>query len=51
MILTIRKFIYIFIFYKFKSKKNLIFSDLNFRKNDYTNYTQVKSYIFKKRIL
>ena len=48
MILTIRKFIYVFIFYKFKSKKNLTFSDLNFRKNDYTNYIQVKSYIFKK---
>ncbi len=48
MIHTIRKIIYIFVIYKFKSKKNLIFSDLNFRKNDYTNYFQIKSYIFKK---
>ena len=48
MILKIRKIIYIFITYKFKSKKNLVFSDLNFRKNDFTNYFQVKSYIFKK---
>ena len=48
MILKIRKIIYIFIIYKFKSKKNLVFSDLNFRKNDFTNYFQVKSYIFKK---
>ncbi len=48
MIHTIRKIIYIFVIYKFKSKKNLIFSDLNFRRNDYTNYFQIKSYIFKK---
>ena len=48
MIFTIRKIIYIFIIYKFKSKNNLIFSDLNFRRNDYTNYYQVKTYIFKK---
>ncbi len=48
MILTIRKIIFIHIFFKFKSYKNLSFLDLNFRKIDFTNYHQVKSFIFKK---
>ncbi len=47
MIFTIRKIINVFIIYKFKSNKNLIFSNLNFRKNDFTNYFQIKTYIFK----
>ena len=48
MILLIRKIIFIFIIYKFKSYKNLSFLDLNFRKIDFTNYKQIKSFIFKK---
>tara|TARA_Y200000002_G_scaffold228740_1_gene188881 strand:+ start:219 stop:647 length:429 start_codon:yes stop_codon:yes gene_type:complete len=48
MILLIKKIIFIFIIYKFKSNKNLSYNDLNFRKIDYTNYNQIKSYIFKK---
>ena len=48
MILIIKKFFFIFIIYKFKSKKNLSFIDLNFRKIDFTNYKQIKSFIFKK---
>ena len=46
---TLRKIIFIFILYRFKSKKNLVFFDLNFRKIDFTNYYQVKTYIFKER--
>ena len=34
--------------FKIKSNKNLAYNDLNFRKIDYTNYNQIKSYIFKK---
>ena len=48
MILLIKKLIFVFIIFKFKSNKNLSYNDLNFRKIDYTNYEQVKSYIFKK---
>ncbi len=48
MITMLKKFIFIYIFLKFKSKKNLVYSDLNFRKIDFTNYKNVKSYIFKK---
>ncbi len=48
MILLIKKIIFIFVIYKFKSNKNLSYNDLNFRKIDYTNYNQVKSFIFKK---
>ena len=48
MILLIKKLIFIFIILKFKSNKNLSYNDLNFRKIDYTNYNQVKSFIFKK---
>ena len=48
MILIIRKIIFIHIIYKFKSFKNLSFSGLDFRKNDFTNYKLIKSYIFKE---
>ena len=48
MILLIKKLIFIFIIYKLKSNKNLSYNDLNFRKIDYTNYNQIKSFIFKK---
>ena len=33
---------------KFKSNKKLSYLDLNFRKIDFTNYTLVKRFIFKK---
>ncbi len=48
MILIIRKFFFIFIFLRFKSKKNVKFLNLNFKKNDFTNYSLIKSFIFKK---
>ena len=48
MILQIRKIFFIHITYKFKSSKNLSFLELNFRKIDFTNYQQIKSFIFKK---
>ena len=48
MITVIRKFIFIHVLYKFKSSKNLSFLDLNFRKIDFTNYHQIKSFIFKE---
>ena len=49
MILTFKKIIFIFITSKFRSKKNLSYLDLNFRKIDFTNYNKVKLYIFKKK--
>ncbi len=48
MIILLRKIFFIFIILKFKSKKNLSFVNLNFRKNDFTNYKNIKSFIFKK---
>ena len=48
MILQIRKIIFIHIIFKFKSSKHLSFLDLNFRKIDFTNYQQIKSFIFKE---
>ena len=51
MILLIKKLFFIFIILKFKSNKNLSYNDLNFRKIDYTNYNQVKSFIFQKKFL
>tara|TARA_B100000989_G_scaffold295808_1_gene277612 strand:+ start:2380 stop:3912 length:1533 start_codon:yes stop_codon:yes gene_type:complete len=47
MISNLRKIIFIFIIYRFKSRKKISFVDLNFRKNDFTNYHQIKSFIFK----
>ena len=48
MILIIRKIIFIYIIYRFKTHKNLSFVNLNFRKIDFTNYKQIKLYIFKE---
>ena len=48
MILQIRKIIFIHIIFKFRSSKHLSFLDLNFRKIDFTNYQQIKSFIFKE---
>ena len=45
----IRKFIFIYILLKIYSRKNnIIYTDLNFRKLDFTNYQQIKNFIFKK---
>ncbi len=45
----IKKFIFIYIVLRFyKLNKNITFNDLNFKKLDYTNYKQIKSFIFKK---
>ena len=44
----IKKIFLIFIFYKFlKINKNISFKDLNFKKLDFTNYKQIKAFIFK----
>ena len=51
MILILRKIIFIHIVYRFKSHKNLSFLDLNFRKIDFTNYKQIKTFIFKENII
>ena len=51
MILLIKKFIFLYFISKFRSRKNLLFTDLNFKKIDFTNYHQIKSFIFKKRFL
>ena len=48
MMLFIRKIIFVGFISKFKLTKNLSFIDLNFRKNDFTNYQQIKSFIFKE---
>ena len=45
----LRKLIFVFIYSKFiKIKTNLLFNDLNFKKIDFTNYKQIKTFIFKK---
>ena len=51
MIIPIRKIIFIHIIYKFKSHKNLSFLNLNFKKIDFTNYQQIKSFIFKDNFI
>ena len=48
MILLIKKLLFIYIIFNFKLNKNFSYNNLNFRKIDYTNYNQVKSFIFKK---
>ncbi len=48
MILTLRKIIFIYLIIKFKTNRKILFNDLNFRKIDFTNYNQIKSFIFKK---
>ena len=47
MIVLFRKLFFIFITYRFKSNKNSLFFDLNFKKIDFTNYYQIKTFIFK----
>ncbi len=45
----IRKIIFVFLTLKFKSNfKSLSFNGLDFRRLDFTNYKQIKSFIFKK---
>jgi len=51
MISTIRKIIFIHLIYKFKPFRNLSFLDFNFRKIDFTNYKNIKSFIFKGKFL
>ena len=48
MINKLKKLIFILIIIKFRSNKNLLFTNLNFRKIDFTNYKQIKTFIFKK---
>tara|TARA_A100001011_G_scaffold19657_1_gene20011 strand:- start:7702 stop:9234 length:1533 start_codon:yes stop_codon:yes gene_type:complete len=48
MILLFKKILFVFIILKFKSRKNLSYLDLNFRKIDFTNYDLIKTFIFKK---
>ncbi len=48
MISIFKKVLLIFIFLRLKPKRNLSFLELNFRKIDFTNYKQVKLFIFKK---
>ena len=48
MILSFRKIIFIYFFLKLKRNKNLSYENLNFRRIDFTNYNQIKSFIFKK---
>ena len=44
-----KKIIFIYILSNFlKLKKNSSFNDLNFKKLDFTNYKQIKNFIFKK---
>ena len=44
----IKKIIFVYIIIKFiKIDKNINFEDLNFKKLDFTNYKQIKSFIFK----
>ena len=46
----LRKILFIIIYSKFiKTNNNYVFNDLNFRKLDFTNYRQIKSFIFKKK--
>ena len=48
MILIIKKFFFNIYALNFKLKKNISLLDLNFRKIDFTNYKQIKLFIFKK---
>ena len=45
-----RKLIFVLLFLKFvRSNKKLVYKDLNFRNIDFTNYQQIKLFIFKKK--
>ncbi len=46
--LKFKKIVFIFIVLKLKSKKYFSYLDLNFRKIDFTNYNQIKVFVFKK---
>ena len=48
MILIIKKFFLNVYALNFKLRKDISFIDLNFRKMDFTNYAQIKLFIFKK---
>ena len=48
MIYICKKVLFIFLVLRFKSRRKLSFLELNFRKIDFTNYKQVKLFIFKK---
>ena len=47
--ILLRKIIFIFFVFKFKSMKNIFYLDLNFRKIDFTNYREIKTFIFKEK--
>ena len=47
MILILRKFFFVITNLILKSNKKLSFTDLNFRRIDFTNYHQIKTFIFK----
>ncbi len=47
MIIFFKKVLLIFIYFRFRSS-NYSYLDLNFRKVDFTNYNQIKNFIFKK---
>ncbi len=49
MITLFKKVFFVFILSRLKSKKNLSFLELNFKQIDFTNYKQVKLFIFKKK--
>ena len=48
MIIIIKKIFLNYLFINFRQNRNISFIDLNFRKIDFTNYTQIKLFIFKK---
>ena len=48
MILIIKKFFLNIYALNFKLRKDISFIDLNFRKMDFTNYAQIKLFLFKK---
>ncbi len=47
MIITLKKILYVLVLFKIKSRKDASYLDLNFRKIDYTNYKQIRTFIFK----
>ena len=52
MIVSFKKFFYVFFILTFtKVNKNFSFNNLNFRKIDFTNYRQIKLFIFKENFI
>ena len=52
MIISFKKFFYVFFILTFtKVNKNFSFNNLNFRKIDFTNYRQIKLFIFKENFI